>query len=205
MNNEKTMLWAQKIYTPDNGYVKENVLGDAKVLDVGCGGKKIPGADGIDSLSFPEVNIVHDLDSFPWPIKDNTYDVVSSSHFLEHSRDVVKVMEEVHRILKPGGRHIINVPHFRCIDAFVDPTHESFFESRSMDYFCESGGKLSGYSYSPKKYKKIAFWYGWPHKSKNPLKELFKRFVHKHPYFYDQYLSLLLPVKCVMWELEVIK
>jgi len=48
--------------------------GKSAVLDVGCGRYKIPKAIGIDRCKFPEVDVVHDLDKYPWPFEDNAFD-----------------------------------------------------------------------------------------------------------------------------------
>lgn len=194
---------AQKIYTP-NGFVKESIFNRERVLDVGCGSRKLPGAEGIDVVPSSDAEIIHDLSSFPWPYNDNSFDVILMNHSLEHMDDVLKTMTEVHRIAKKGAHIVIQVPHFRCLDAYVDPTHRHFFTSRSLDYFIQNSG-YAEYNYVPIRFKKIGFWYGWPHPSKNPLRQMIKKFTHAFPDFYDQYMSLVLPTECVTWELEVLK
>jgi len=106
-----------------------------KVLDVGCGRRKIPGAVGVDVLAVPGVDVVWDLNRFPWPFEDNSFAEVNCSHVLEHLDDVVKVMEEIHRIGAPGARIAIEVPHFSHPGAFCDPTHKHYFSYYSFDYF----------------------------------------------------------------------
>lgn len=192
-----------KIYTP-NGFVKEDVLGGKKALDVGCGSRKLPGSLGMDVVKDSQADVIHDFEVVPWPFKENEFDIVFMNHSLEHVKDVLAVLSEVHRVTKNKGRVVIQVPHFRASDAYVDPTHEHFFTSRSLDYFLE-GETLTDYHYVPFRFKKLSFWYGWPHPSKNPLREWMKNFAHRNPDFYDQYLSLLLPTECVTWELEVVK
>jgi ubiquinone/menaquinone biosynthesis C-methylase UbiE len=196
-------LWTQKIFTLQ-GLTGENILEGKKALDVGCGHRKLPGALGIDVIKDSKVDVVHDLSVFPWPLKDNSFDLVLMNSVLEHVIDVLKTLGEVHRVGKPGAHVLIKVPYFRSTDAFADPSHYHFFTSRSMDFFVE-GTEFRHYGYVPFHFKKLGFWYGWPHPSKNPLKQLMKLFAHRFPDFYDQYLSLLLPVECVFWELEVIK
>lgn len=196
-------FWTQKIYTK-NGFQKENMLGEARALDIGCGGRKLPGSVGIDILELPGVDVVHDLSQFPWPFEDSSFDLVFASHFLEHTHDVIKTLEEIHRILAPGGRAVLQVPYFRCIDAVVDPTHTHFFASQSLDYVVE-GTPQARYQYSRAHFNKVGFWYGWPHPSNNPLKQALKRFIASHPIFYDQYLSIVLPSECLTWELEAVK
>ncbi len=64
-----TDLWAPRIYTR-NGFVREPFLGDTKALDVGCGSRKLPGALGMDILSLPSVDVVHDVNRTPWPFEE---------------------------------------------------------------------------------------------------------------------------------------
>jgi len=196
-------LLAPQIYTK-NGFVKENLFEGERVLDVGCGSRKLSGAEGIDVVPSSQADVVHDLSKFPWPYKENSFDVIFMNHSLEHMDDVLATMSELHRIAKKGAHIVIQVPHFRCLDAYVDPTHRHFFTSRSLDYFIKDS-VYAEYNYIPERFKKLGFWYGWPHPSKNPIRQLIKKFSHRYPDFYDQYLSHLLPVECVTWELEVIK
>ncbi len=196
-------LWAPQIFTL-KGFVKSDILGGLRALDVGCGGRKLPGSTGMDILKLPGVDVVHSFNNTPWPFEANTFDLVFMNHALEHVGDVVAVMNEVHRVLKPGGHAVIQVPYFRCIDAYNDPTHTHFFTAGTLDYFVHGSG-LSKYAYSDKLFSKVGFWYGWPHRSGNPLRQALKNFMHDHPTFYDQYLSLLMPTECLTWELEAHK
>src|SRR3990172_10401098 len=54
---------------------------------------------------------------------------------LEHLDDVVLVMEEIYRILKPGGIVKIYLPYAKSDGALQDPTHKHLFTEKSMDYF----------------------------------------------------------------------
>tara|TARA_Y100000031_G_scaffold3242_1_gene3998 strand:- start:21112 stop:21705 length:594 start_codon:yes stop_codon:yes gene_type:complete len=197
------MTWTHHIYTP-LGFVKENILGNSRALDIGCGQRKLPGAFGIDIIENSQADLVHDLKNTPWPIESNSFDIVLINHVLEHVDDVVGFLSEVWRVTKTDGHIVIQVPYFRSTDAYADPTHRRFFTSRSLDYFLEGTG-LSEYNYVPFRFRKVGFWYGWPQKSRNPIKRLFKLFIHRYPNLYDQYLSLLFPIQCVTWELEVRK
>ncbi|HEY4517779.1 MAG TPA: class I SAM-dependent methyltransferase [Candidatus Paceibacterota bacterium] len=196
-------LLTPQIYTP-KGFAKENILQGKKALDIGCGSRKLPGAVGVDIVKTADVDILHDLSVFPWPFRESEFDVVFANHFLEHTDDLLKTISEIHRITRPGAHIIIQVPYFRSVDAYTDPTHRHFFTSQSLDYFIDGTG-CAEYRYVPIRFKKLAFWYGWPHRSKNPLRELIKKLAYRAPRFYDQYLSLLLPVPCLTFELEVIK
>ena len=65
---------------------------------------------GLDLKEGNNVDIVI-KDPYDWPeIDDNSYDVIVSGQTLEHSEFFWKTMEEINRILKPGGLCCIIVP-----------------------------------------------------------------------------------------------
>ena len=55
-----------------------------KVIDLGCGNNKVIGSIGLDKVKLESVDIVHDLLSFPYPIEDESYDLVYLRHTIEH-------------------------------------------------------------------------------------------------------------------------
>lgn len=196
-------LWVPEIYT-SHGFTKEDIVHNARALDVGCGGRKLPGATGMDILSLPGVDVVHDFNKTPWPFADDSFDLVFLNHALEHVDDVLRTLEEIHRIALSGGRVVIQVPYFRSTDAYTDPTHKHFFTSESLNYVID-GTSQALYKYSSAQFAQKGFWFGWPQPAANPVKKMLKSFVHSHTALYDQYLSLVLPTECLTWELEVIK
>lgn len=196
---------ASKIYTP-HGVTKTNPFPDKLVVHLGCGKSKLNGALGVDMLDIPGVDVIHDLDFYPWPLKDTSVDIFFVHSVLEHLSSLPDFFEEVWRVGKNGTRVIIAVPYFRSVDAFVDPTHKHFFATHSLDYFLDiPGSSLARYNYTPHKFMKIGFWYGWPRASKNVFVRWFKAYIHQYSHLYDQYLSLIVPVKVLVWELEVLK
>lgn len=108
----------------------------AKVkLDIGCGDKKTPGSTGLDSFPGSEVDVIHDLNVFPYPFEDNTFDEIYCNHILEHLPDLVSVMKELTRIAKPKAIIKVSVPYWASQRAFKDPTHVRFFTEHTFDYF----------------------------------------------------------------------
>jgi SAM-dependent methyltransferase len=106
------------------------------IVNFGCGKTKIPGVIGLDIVDIPGyVDIVHDLDKTPYPFKKNSVDEIHMYHVLEHLYDPIKKMEEIHRILKPGGIINLRVPHFSSMGAFTDITHIRPFGYSSFDCF----------------------------------------------------------------------
>jgi SAM-dependent methyltransferase len=64
------------------------------------------------------------MDIHQIPFEANTFDAVLCNHVLEHVKDDLKAMEEIHRVLKPGGFAILQVPFFNPVPdvTFEDPS-----------------------------------------------------------------------------------
>lgn len=198
-----------KQYSPIIYHYNKNISDKAinefkQILDIGCGYRKFPNAIGIDKIENGNVNIKWDLNDYPWPLKDNSFDLIIAQHSLEHLNDVVKTMEEIYRIGKNGARVLIQVPFFRNLDAISDITHKHLFSTKSMDYFLENT-KVFNYHYSMARFEQVGMWLGWPSESKNLLRGFLKSFINKFPNFYEKYLSIIYPVKNIAWELIVKK
>lgn len=95
-------------------------------LDLGCGDNKREGFKGVDFVKTKSTDYVHDLFSFPWPFKENSVEEVHCSHFFEHVPAHLrpKFMDEIYRILAPGGKVTIITPYFNSVRATQDFTHE---------------------------------------------------------------------------------
>lgn len=94
-------------------------------LDLGCGQNKREGFLGVDIADCPGVDVVHDLRQTPWPWADESVSEVFSSHFFEHltGPERMAFMEELYRILVPGGKARIVTPYYSSMRAVQDPTH----------------------------------------------------------------------------------
>jgi glycosyltransferase involved in cell wall biosynthesis len=108
-------------------------------LDLGCGPrKKSLDFIGIDWLHFPQVDLAFDLENSSLPFDNNSVDLISARHILEHVRNYIPFMEEIWRVLKPEGRLEISVPDYSSRTAFTDPTHLRCFTQDSFDFFDRS-------------------------------------------------------------------
>ena len=116
-----------------------------RILDVGCGIHKQPGSIGIDRNPASRADVLCDLDRFPYPFADNSFDRVLAIHVIEHVADVIRTMEEFHRLVCPGGRVRIETPHYTDFSSFCDPTHRSHLNSFSFRYFGENHGGFGYY------------------------------------------------------------
>jgi len=115
--------------------LRPNGAGD--VLDVGCGSAKYPGATGLDIAAGTDADIVHDLDVFPYPVADDSFDQILMQDVLEHVAEPIRVMEELHRIGRPGARIHIRTPHYSSVLAYGDPTHKHYFSTIAIRSLAE--------------------------------------------------------------------
>ena len=111
-------------------FFQRYVSGSAVLLDLGCGwgefsnnivaGKKYAmdlNPDAADRLN-DDVELISQDCSQPWPLEDNSLDVVFTSNFLEHlpqKVDIERTISEAKRALKPGGKFIALGPNVRLL------------------------------------------------------------------------------------------
>jgi predicted SAM-dependent methyltransferase len=105
-------------------------------LHLGCGRKILPGYVNVDVVEAPGVDVVCDLNlGIPFP--DDSFVEVLAVDFIEHIRPdaVIQLMNDIHRVLKPGGVFRVHVPQAPGITASQDPTHVSFWNAESFTYY----------------------------------------------------------------------
>ena len=116
------------------------------ILDVGCGINKLPGSLGIDRNPHTKADVLVELDRFPYPFRDSSFDGLQAIHVIEHVSDVLRAMEEFHRVVRPGGRVLIVTPHYTDFSSFCDPTHRWHLNSFSLRYFGDDNAGYGDYS-----------------------------------------------------------
>jgi len=105
-------------------------------LDIACGQNKQPGFKGVDISPGPGVDFVWDLEKYPWePFKDDSVEEVYVSHYAEHTKDLMKFMDEIWRICIPDAKVTIIGPYYTSIRAWQDPTHTRALSEATWIYF----------------------------------------------------------------------
>jgi len=180
--------------------------GDAKrlrILDVGCGIHKQPGSIGIDRNPASRADVLADLDHFPYPFDDSSFDRLTAIHVIEHVDDVIRAMEEFHRLVRNGGTVRIETPHYTDFSSFCDPTHKHHLNSFSFRYFGENHGGF-GY-YSKARYRERSVYVKllalWRYLGFQYLVNRFPRYRR----FWEHYLCYIVRGKVMEFEFEVLK
>jgi SAM-dependent methyltransferase len=116
-------------------------------LDLGCGTRKQEGFIGVDSMSFKGVDMHCDLAKTPWvltpwatrsdtgetyavpgadPLPNESVAEVFCCHFIEHldAQERINFVNELWRVLVPGGKAVIIVPYWASARAYGDLTHK---------------------------------------------------------------------------------
>lgn len=102
-------------------------------INVGCGQFPRAGWVNVDIDAAAKADVRHDLDERPYPFATGSADEIFASHVLEHLRDPFAAMAEFRRILAPGGRLTIRVPHFSR--GFTHADHKRGFDVSFPLYF----------------------------------------------------------------------
>jgi hypothetical protein len=186
-----------------------------KILDVGCGQAKTPGAVGIDSNPDTAADILHDLNQYPWPVETGAFDRLIASHIAEHVADLVHFMEELHRVGRAGATVEIVTPHFSSRYSHTDPTHLRHLSLFSFDYFIEpppfrpsllsrafeTQSPVPAF-YTRARFRKVRAFlrFGRPFRLSG-VQWLANRF----PFFYEAYLPFILPARDLYFTFQVLK
>lgn len=101
-------------------------------LNIGCGNKRTEGAVNIDRQGS---DLDLDLEDACFPFDDGSVDYVQSDHCLEHIRNLIPLINEIHRVMAPNAEARIRVPVLPNLEAFQDPTHVRFFTDRTFNYW----------------------------------------------------------------------
>jgi 2-polyprenyl-3-methyl-5-hydroxy-6-metoxy-1,4-benzoquinol methylase len=133
-----------------------------RLLDVGCGvgtislelqrrGFRVSGIDfssvGVKKARAKGIEaLLCDVDASGIPFEDHSFDVIWAGDVLEHLFDPISMLEEVSRILKPGGKALISTPNdMHSYSRLRQCKHHTVMSSELLEYMLNTSG-FSRYS-----------------------------------------------------------
>ena len=108
---------------------------DSLRINLGAGSDILAGWLNHDVVALPGIDCVHDLSVRPWPWASGSVAEIKAYDVLEHLDDFIPAMEEIWRILAPGGTCRISVPYWNSWCAAADPTHVRGFHEITFQFF----------------------------------------------------------------------
>ncbi|MEU9015457.1 glycosyltransferase [Streptomyces sp. NPDC048479] len=105
-------------------------------LDLGAAHRKPPGYLGVDQYPGEGVDIVATLPE-KLDLPDNSVGLMRAVDFLEHVPAKVLLINELHRLLAPGGMLLTMTPSSDGRGAHQDPTHVAFYNENSFWYYTD--------------------------------------------------------------------
>ncbi len=115
-------------------------------LNLGCGKDIKKGYLNVDIEKASGVDKVVDLNIYPYPFKDNSFDEIIADMVLEHLDSKIKPMEELIRISKNGAIIKISVPYYASKGALCHIDHKQFFSEGTFSMFY------------PDEYRNVSHW-----------------------------------------------
>ena len=123
-------------------------------INLGCGKDILPDWINYDVFPLSEEVIKLDMEKDKIPLPDNSVDEVRAKDVLEHLNNFIPIMNEMWRVLIPGGRAFIRVPLWPSNSVWKDPTHKRGFVYETLEYFCK-------YALEGKYWKNVDSSYYW--------------------------------------------
>lgn len=172
------------------------------LLDIGCGGGQFlvflrENGWQVAGIEVNEEMATYGRESLNLNIKtgdlqeagfsENTFDVITLFHVLEHIQDPIVTLRECYRILKPGGLLVIAVPNFNSWQSrwtrkhwfHLDvPHHLHHFSAKTLQNFLEENsfrvGEVEHFSLEQNPFGFLQSLLNWSHMGHNALYDTLK-------------------------------
>ncbi|MDQ0595969.1 glycosyltransferase involved in cell wall biosynthesis [Streptomyces canus] len=123
-------------------YIESNALAWTKrrgllALDLGAAHRKPPGYLGVDQYARDGVDIVATLPA-PLDLPDDSVGLLRAVDFLEHVPAKIPLINELYRLLAPGGMLLTQTPSSDGRGAYQDPTHVAYYNENSFWYYTDN-------------------------------------------------------------------
>lgn len=129
--------WGRKVlsseYMPKDhvaAFVREAAPGSV-IVELGSGNRRLrDDVINVDLFAFPHVDVVADIASLPF--RNDAVDYIVLDTVLEHVPEPACIVDEIYRVLKPGGRVVSVTPFIFPYHGY--PRHYYNFSVDGLDY-----------------------------------------------------------------------
>ncbi|MBX0325418.1 class I SAM-dependent methyltransferase [Halomicroarcula sp. F13] len=101
-------------------------------LNLGCGEDYREQWHNVDIRSAVDPDEEVNLNVYPWPWDDDTFQLVLARHVIEHLDDQYRALDELARITAANGQIRIRCPHWNSASQAIDPTHTTPVDPRTL-------------------------------------------------------------------------
>jgi len=170
-------------------------------INMGCGRDIKEGYTNVDIIKNKGVDVIHNLNEYPYPFEDSSVDEIYARDIMEHLDNPNKFIRELWIIGKKGCKIKIITPHFSSMYAWNDLTHKRPFGYFVFNHYdCEQSLCNDLNMKTPTRFDvKAHLNFGWA--GMFGTQWLFNKF----PYIYERYLCHIFPCADVSFDLEVKK
>jgi predicted SAM-dependent methyltransferase len=171
-------------------------------LNLGSGKDIKQGYINLDFEKYKGIDVIHNLDNFPYPFKDNTFEEILALNIMEHLNNPDGFIKELWRIGKNNCKIKINVPHFTSRCTWIDLTHKRPFSFDSLKYYSEKKEDVYSLITNNNVSFKVEF---------KPVMNRFNRFIgigllaKRFPRFYETFLCYIFTCGGIEFNLIIIK
>jgi SAM-dependent methyltransferase len=178
-----------------------------KILELGCGNSKHKFVNaeviGLDFYDVREADIKWDLESGKLPFKDNEFDGIIAEHTLEHIKNLLPLINEMWRVVKPNGIIKIECPYFASSLAHSSMDHVRFFSYTS--FFPYRKEDPYHYFWKPITFEVKARYDFSQRYGLKTIGKIIDFFTNMFPRVYQRLWCFILPTEVIKYELKVIK
>lgn len=161
-------------------------------LNLGCGTDYQEGYINVDISDKDvygnkiKVDVVHDLNIFPYPFPDNHFLEIKAQAIVEHLYDRMKVWHELYRIAEKGCVIKVVVPHYSGCVLYDDPTHYQGYSTKTGEMIAS----MTGLTLTK---NRILV-------SDNRYLKFLDSIINLAPRLYEKTISGIIPSHCIEWE-----
>jgi len=170
-------------------------------VNLGCGTDIKEEFINIDSVRSKGVDLVRDLNNYPYPFEDSSVEEIYARDIMEHLDDPNAFIRELWRIGKPGCKIFIRTPHFSSMYAWADLTHKRPFSYFTLNHYDIERDETTSLINKDLVNFRIKNSLNFGHYGKFGLSWL----ANKFPFIYERYLAHIFPCGDVQFNLEVLK